>query len=65
MEWLDETWKQMQPYSGGRMYANYMSAEGEAAAAAAYGGNLPRLRALKRKYDPNNVFRGNLNIRPS
>lgn len=63
--WLDATWQQLQPYAGGRMYANYMSAEGELAARAAYGRNYARLVSVKTKYDPQNVFRGNLNIRPS
>jgi FAD/FMN-containing dehydrogenase len=65
ISWLDETWNQLQPYSGGRMYANYTSAEGESAAKAAYGGNYSRLVSIKRRYDPDNVFRVNLNIRPS
>lgn len=62
--WLDETWNQLQSYSGGRMYANYMSAESEPAAKAAYGVNYSRLVSIKQRYDPQNVFRGNLNIRP-
>jgi FAD/FMN-containing dehydrogenase len=63
--WLDSTWTQLQPYAGGRMYANYMSVDGESAAKAAYGRNYTRLASIKRRYDPDNVFQGNLNIRPS
>ena len=63
--WLDETWKQLQAYAASRMYANYMSAEGELAAKAAYGRNYARLVSIKKRYDPDNVFRGNLNIQPS
>lgn len=63
--WLDETWRQLQAYSGGRIYVNYTSVDGEAAAKAAYGRNYSRLVSIKRRYDPDNVFRGNLNIPPS
>ncbi len=63
--WLDETWRQLQAFSGGRMYANYISVEGDASARAAYGRNYSRLVSIKRKYDPGNLFQGNLNIRPS
>lgn len=65
VSWLDETWKQLQPYSGGRVYVNYASVDGERAAKAAYGRNYSRLVSIKKRYDPDNVFRGNLNIRPS
>ena len=63
--WSEETWNALQPYSAGRIYANYPNIEGEADAKAAYGGNYSRLLATKNKYDPSNVFRRNQNIRPS
>ena len=65
VRWSEETWKALQSYSAGRIYANYPNTEGEAAAKAAYGGNYSRLLAIKNKYDPSNVFRRNQNIRPS
>ena len=36
-----------------------------ALAAVAYGPNLARLRQIKRKYDPENVFHININIKPA
>ena len=46
---------------------NYLGADEEAngAAVAAYGPNLARLRQIKKKYDPKNVFHLNLNILPA
>jgi FAD/FMN-containing dehydrogenase len=54
-------------FGGPRRYANYMDADdgGERNLAAVYGPNLPRLRAIKRTYDPANVFKRNLNIPPA
>jgi FAD/FMN-containing dehydrogenase len=65
MAWVDDTWNALQPYSGGRTYANFLSTEGDAAVKAAFGANYPRLAAIKRKYDPTNFFRRNQNIRPA
>jgi FAD/FMN-containing dehydrogenase len=65
MAWTNETWDLLQPYSGGRMYANYQSVEGESAVRAVYGRNYPRLASLKWKYDPANVLQRNQNIRPA
>ena len=55
----------MQPFMGSSRYVNYLSddEQGEATAAA-YGPNYPRLRELKMKYDPENFFHLNQNIRP-
>jgi hypothetical protein len=47
-------------------YVNFLSNEGEARVRAAYpGGTWDRLRAIKARYDPNNLFRLNQNIPPA
>jgi hypothetical protein len=65
IEWARQFCNALQPFSGGTIYANYLTDEGEAGVKAAYGPNLSRLVALKRKYDPTNFFRLNPNVRPS
>ncbi len=65
MAWVDRSLATMRPFSDAATYINYLSSESEPAVATAYGNNYPRLQALKRKYDPDNVFRLNRNIRPA
>jgi FAD/FMN-containing dehydrogenase len=65
--WVRGLWEATQPYSSGSVYVNYLDAGDEAAGRvkAAYGPETyARLVALKRKYDPQNLFRMNQNIVP-
>lgn len=49
------------------MYANYLDTQldGDTATRLYYGGNLERLRALKREFDPDDVFWNPQGIRPA
>ena len=63
--WARESYDAMRPWLASGRYANYLSDDdGEDAGQAAYGPNYPRLRVLKTKYDPTNLFHLNQNIRP-
>jgi FAD/FMN-containing dehydrogenase len=64
--WARQAYDLMRPsFTPGR-YVNYLGDDdGEDAVAAAYGPNYQRLRALKAKYDPANLFHLNQNIRPA
>ena len=47
------------------VYVNFLMEEGEERVRQAYGADkYDRLKALKRKYDPDNFFRLNQNIPP-
>jgi FAD/FMN-containing dehydrogenase len=63
--WARGTYDAMQPHFARGRYVNYLGAdEGDEPIQAAYGQNFARLRALKAKYDPTNLFHLNQNIRP-
>ena len=65
-QWAQDYWAAVHPFNLAGAYANFMMEdEGEARVKAAYGENYDRLAALKKKYDPNNLFRVNQNIRPA
>lgn len=64
--WTRDLWTALQPASAGGAYVNFMGEEGEGRVRAAYGlATHDRLRDLKRRYDPTNVFRLNQNIDPN
>jgi FAD/FMN-containing dehydrogenase len=64
-EWARSSWARLEPLTHGR-YVNYASGEDhDSHMAAAYGENYPRLVALKKRYDPTNLFRLNANIKPA
>jgi FAD/FMN-containing dehydrogenase len=65
MDWHTKVFERLQSYAGGRVYANYMSTSGGANAKSVFGSNFMRLKEVKRKYDPENVFHLNQNILPA
>ena len=57
VEWTSALFEAMQPHLEEGVYVNNLGDEGPARVQAAYGQNYPRLSALKRTYDPDNIFR--------
>jgi FAD/FMN-containing dehydrogenase len=63
-EWAKRFWSALEPYQTS-VYVNFLMEEGEERVRGAYGAEkFDRLKALKRKYDPDNFFSINQNIRP-
>ncbi len=62
--WARNAFAAIEPYLTGGKYVNFMDADEDAAVSAAYGSILQRLQTVKRRYDPDNVFRLNQNIAP-
>jgi FAD/FMN-containing dehydrogenase len=61
-----ETWRAIAPYSRGGVYVNNLGEDAAERVREAYGASkFERLVALKDRWDPDNVFRGNANIEPS
>jgi len=65
--WTRAFWDAAQPFSQGKTYFNFpgLLEEGDAAVRSSYGANHDRLSRIKAKYDPQNLFRLNQNIRPA
>jgi hypothetical protein len=65
VQWTRALFEAMQPHLEESVYVNNLGDEGPGRVQAAYGENDPRLAAVKRVYDPDNLFRANQNIDPS
>ncbi len=64
--WTRETHAALAPHLDERRWLNYLGDDqGEDAVRGAYGPNYDRLREVKRRYDPENVFHHNHNIPPA
>jgi FAD/FMN-containing dehydrogenase/pimeloyl-ACP methyl ester carboxylesterase len=61
--WVRQAADALKPFSTGGTYINFQTAdEGGERVRAAYGANFDRLAAIKRAYDPHNLFRSNRNV---
>ena len=65
LEWTTALFEAMRPHLEESVYVNNLGDEGPRRVQAAYGQNYPRLAAVKRTYDPDNLFRANQNIDPT
>ncbi|MCE8518999.1 FAD-binding oxidoreductase [Ruegeria pomeroyi] len=63
--WARKLFDDMRPYSTGSAYVNFMPEDEVDRIDNVYGANMQRLSEVKAKYDPDNFFRCNHNIRPS
>ena len=64
-EWVRQFWTDLEPHGTGA-YVNFLMDEGPGRVRQAYGPQtLRRLRALKRRYDPDNHFHLNPNVDPN
>jgi hypothetical protein len=64
--WVRDAWQRIRPFSTGGNYVNFQTAdEDQHRVRAMYGANFDRLVAVKRAYDPGNLFRVNRNVDPA
>jgi FAD/FMN-containing dehydrogenase len=64
-QWVRSAWQALKPFSTGGNYINFQTDdESGERIEESYRDNLDRLARIKAKYDPNNLFRVNRNIRP-
>lgn len=64
VEYINEHWSKMEPYSTG-FYVNDYFDQSQEVVNQTYRENFPRLAKIKKQYDPTNLFRLNANIRPT
>jgi FAD/FMN-containing dehydrogenase len=63
-DWVRSYYNATAPYSEAGGYVNFMGGDDQDRVRANYRGNYDRLAALKREWDPGNVFHLNQNIMP-
>ena len=64
ISWARDFFRASEPYATGGVYINFMTADETERVTAAFGAGYDRLAEVKRKYDPDNLFRMNQNISP-
>ena len=64
VRWTRGFWSEAEPFATGGVYVIHIAADEPGRVHAAFGVNYDRLLAVKRQYDPSNLFRLNHNITP-
>jgi FAD/FMN-containing dehydrogenase len=64
-DWARAGEESLRPFSENAHLASALDIEADEVIDTAFGSNLPRLAAIKKKYDPANFFRVNYNIKPA
>lgn len=66
IDWARTSWRELRRFSTGGTYVNFLTEEeGAERVHAAYRTNYKRLVEIKKKWDPENLFRMNKNIPPT
>ncbi|MET3133576.1 FAD/FMN-containing dehydrogenase [Oxalobacteraceae bacterium GrIS 1.11] len=63
--WAREFFAASAPYAARGVYVNFLTQDESERSAEAYGDNYARLAQIKMRYDPDNLFCNNQNIRPA
>jgi FAD/FMN-containing dehydrogenase len=63
--WARQVFARMAPHATAGGYVNFLTEDEAERVMASYGPNYPRLQRAKRRYDPQNLLRMNLNIEPA
>jgi FAD/FMN-containing dehydrogenase len=63
--WVEQSQARMAPYASSGLYVNFLGEQGDEAIRASYRANYARLAEIKARYDGENVFHRNQNIRPA
>ncbi|MGA2018633.1 MAG: FAD-binding oxidoreductase [Opitutaceae bacterium] len=64
IDWARSCFQEVTPFATGGVYVNFLTDDESDRIKAAYGSGYDRLAEVKQKYDPQNLFRMNQNIRP-
>jgi FAD/FMN-containing dehydrogenase len=64
VDYIRGAWSKLEPFTRG-YYTNEVADEAQSVVDENYQGNLARMREVKRKYDPANLFRLNANVQPA
>ncbi len=63
--WARQVFRNAAPHATGSGYVNFLTEDEAERVEASYGLNYSRLQTVKRRFDPDNLFRMNLNIEPA